>query len=147
MARWSSLFVRWLLNILATCECISGTDLLRQFYMLPHWDRSCRSNFLPHPATVYWHQADRSQRWPYNARHLVGQPLECQFLSHWYDSTLEKTRDLLCSRRKPQPLGQQGRLMEQKSQEAQGTFWTRTTHVITTAMDWRQGKKWQVFHP
>ena len=30
------LFVGWLLNVLATCECISGTDLLRQFYVLPH---------------------------------------------------------------------------------------------------------------
>ena len=26
----------WLLNVPATCECISGTDLLRQFYVLPH---------------------------------------------------------------------------------------------------------------
>ena len=26
----------WLLNAPATCECISGTDLLRQFYVLPH---------------------------------------------------------------------------------------------------------------
>ena len=25
-----------LLNVSATCECISGTDLLRQFYVLPH---------------------------------------------------------------------------------------------------------------
>ena len=29
-------FVCWLLNVPATCECISGTDLLRQFYVLPH---------------------------------------------------------------------------------------------------------------
>ena len=28
-----------------------------QFYVLPHWDRSCRSNVLPHPVTVYWHLA------------------------------------------------------------------------------------------
>ena len=25
-----------LLNVPATCECISGTDLLRQLYVLPH---------------------------------------------------------------------------------------------------------------
>ena len=25
-----------LLNVPATCECISGTDLLGQFYVLPH---------------------------------------------------------------------------------------------------------------
>ena len=29
-------FVSWLLIVPATCECISGTDLLRQFYVLPH---------------------------------------------------------------------------------------------------------------
>ena len=28
--------VCWLLSVPATCECISGTDLLRQFYVLPH---------------------------------------------------------------------------------------------------------------
>ena len=33
--------VCWLFNVPATCKCISGTDLLRQFYVLPHWDRSC----------------------------------------------------------------------------------------------------------
>ena len=31
-----NLFVCWLLNVPATCKCISGTDLLRQFYVLPH---------------------------------------------------------------------------------------------------------------
>ena len=30
------LFVGWLLNVPATCECISGTDLHRQFDVLPH---------------------------------------------------------------------------------------------------------------
>ena len=30
------LFVCWVLNVPATCKCISGTDLLRQFYVLPH---------------------------------------------------------------------------------------------------------------
>ena len=28
--------VCWLLNVPATCKCISGTGLLRQFYVLPH---------------------------------------------------------------------------------------------------------------
>ena len=64
--------VGWLLNVPATCECISGTDLLGQFYVLPHWDRSSRSNFLPHPVTVNWHRADQSQRWSYNNRRLAG---------------------------------------------------------------------------
>ena len=42
------------------------------FFVLPHWERSCRSNFPSHPVTVYWHRADQSQRWPYNARRLAG---------------------------------------------------------------------------
>ena len=33
--------------------CFSGTSLLRQFYLLPHWDRSCRSHFQFHRVTVY----------------------------------------------------------------------------------------------
>ena len=32
----ASLFVGWLINVPATCECISGTDLLRRFYVMPH---------------------------------------------------------------------------------------------------------------
>ena len=31
-----AMFVGWLLNVQATGECISGTDLHRQFYVLPH---------------------------------------------------------------------------------------------------------------
>ena len=53
--------VCWLLNV-------SETDLLRQVYVLPHWDRSCRSNFPSHPVAVYWHRAVQSQRWPYHRR-------------------------------------------------------------------------------
>ena len=34
--RLEELFVGWLVNVPATCECTSGTDLLRQFYVLPH---------------------------------------------------------------------------------------------------------------
>ena len=40
-------------------------DLLRQFYLLPHWDRSCRSTFPSQPAAVHWHQTDQYQRWRY----------------------------------------------------------------------------------
>ena len=54
---WNCLFVCWLLNVPAICQCILGMDLLRQFYVLPHWDRSCRSNFPSHLVTVYWHWA------------------------------------------------------------------------------------------
>ena len=28
--------VGWLLKVPATCKCISGVDLLRQLYVLPH---------------------------------------------------------------------------------------------------------------
>ena len=31
-----------------------------------------KSNFLPHPVPVYWHRADQSRRWSYNARRLAG---------------------------------------------------------------------------
>ena len=33
-------------------------DRSAQFYVLPHWERSCRPNFLSHPVTVYWHRAN-----------------------------------------------------------------------------------------
>ena len=36
MANNVCLFVGWLLNVPATCKCISGTDLLGQFYVLSH---------------------------------------------------------------------------------------------------------------
>ena len=55
------------------------------------WDRSCRPNFPSHPVTVYWLWAKQSQHWPYNARRLAGLSLLCQFLSHWYYSTPEKS--------------------------------------------------------
>ena len=40
--------------------------------VLPHRDRSWRSNCLPHPVTVYWHRANQSHCSPYNARCLAG---------------------------------------------------------------------------
>ena len=56
------------INVLATWQCISGTDLLKQSYVLPHWDRSWRSNLLSDPVTVLWHRTNQSQRWSCNAR-------------------------------------------------------------------------------
>ena len=38
-------------------------DLLKQLYVLPHWDRSCRSNFPSHPVTAYWCWANQYQHW------------------------------------------------------------------------------------
>ena len=56
-------------------ECTSGTDLLRQADVQPHWDTMCRSSLLPRQVKVYWHSADQSKHWPHNARGLAGQPL------------------------------------------------------------------------
>ena len=56
-----------LLSVQATYQCISGTDLLRQFYVLPHRDRSCQTFHLTQlqytdtgptsPSTALKHQA------------------------------------------------------------------------------------------
>ena len=64
---------------------IRGEVLQRQFNVLPHWDRSCRSNLPSHPVTVYWHWVNQSQRWLHYTRHLVDWSPENQFLSHWYE--------------------------------------------------------------
>ena len=58
-------------NVPATSSCTSRTHLLRQVYVLPHWDRCCTSNFPPHPVTVYWHPANQSQHWAYSTRRLA----------------------------------------------------------------------------
>ena len=55
----NKMFVGWLLNVPATCWCISRMNLLTQLYVLPHWDGSCRSNFLSHSVTVYWQWANQ----------------------------------------------------------------------------------------
>ena len=44
--------VCWLFLIPAPCQCISRTDLLRKSYVLPHWGRSCRPDFLSHPQST-----------------------------------------------------------------------------------------------
>ena len=59
---------------------------------MPHWDRGCRSNFLSHPVTVYWHWANQSLHWPYNTRHRARKPQDYQLLSYWYDFTQKKIR-------------------------------------------------------
>ena len=87
------LVVGCLLSAPATCWCSWGTDLFRQLHMLPHWDRSCRSSFPPHPVTIYGHLANQPQFGTYSPRCLAGQPLECQFLSHWCDWTWRKVAE------------------------------------------------------
>ena len=61
-----------LLNVSVASQCISGMDLLTQLHVLPHWDISYRSNSSSHPVTVYWHRANQSPCWPYNAKRLAG---------------------------------------------------------------------------
>ena len=65
-------------NTLAWCWDVKQPTnrLPRPLYALPLWDRSCRSNLLLHPVTVYWHRASQSQHWPYNTRRLADKPLE-----------------------------------------------------------------------
>ena len=70
-------FVGLLLNVPETCLGISGTNLLRHIYVLPHWDISCRSNFLPRHVTDDSHLANQFHRWPYNARCLAGYNARC----------------------------------------------------------------------
>ena len=52
--------VCWLLDVPATRYCISGTDLLRQLYILPHWDNSCRLNLLSRLVTLYYHRVNQT---------------------------------------------------------------------------------------
>ena len=49
------------LKIPTTCKCFSWTDLLWQSHAMSHWDRSCRSNLLSRPVTVYRYGANQSQ--------------------------------------------------------------------------------------
>ena len=51
--------------------CTSGMGPLRQWYILPHWDKSCRSHLQSHPVPVYWHHANQSLNWPFKARGLT----------------------------------------------------------------------------
>ena len=90
--------------LVAICLCVIATDLLRQLYMVPHWERSCRSNWLSHPVPVYWHRADQSERWHYNARRLAGKPVECHCLSHCYGSTRKHPHAASWNRARDLPL-------------------------------------------
>ena len=44
--------VYWLFDVPETCQCISGTDLLRQLHLQPQSDRNCKSNLESHPVTL-----------------------------------------------------------------------------------------------
>ena len=93
--RGAVLFVCWLLNVPATCGCMSGTDLHRQFYVLPHWDRSCKSK----SKTVHLTQSQYTDTRttspsadPKTPGAWQGSHWNANFLSHWYDSTPKKSR-------------------------------------------------------
>ena len=68
-------FVGWLLACLRSHQQTSVSQgricSNNNFYQLPHWDRSCWSNLLPHPVALNWHWANQPQCWPYDARHLA----------------------------------------------------------------------------
>ena len=57
----------------------SGTDLWRQTRAAK--DRSRRSDIPSHPVTGYWHQANQSEHWPPNPRHLVSSNYNASFKS------------------------------------------------------------------
>ena len=63
-----------------------------KIYVLPHWDRSWRSNFISYPVTGYWHRANQSRRWPLwrqaRGRVATGVPI----WGHWYDATQSKKK-------------------------------------------------------
>ena len=61
---WMTAVFCWLLTVPETYNSILVTNLLKHLYMLPHWDRSCRSNFLSHHVTACQHQANQPQCWP-----------------------------------------------------------------------------------
>ena len=74
--------------------CISAIDLQRQLCMLPHWQRSCRSNKLSHQ----WQSTQINV--PVLALTIqckVPGALKYWFLTHWYDLTMvsgEQSPDL-----------------------------------------------------
>ena len=95
---WGDLFVSWLHNILATCDMHLRERSLTM-YMLPHWDRNCRSNFHPPPVKVNWHLAKESLLWQWSTRCLTWYAVSttAQRLSHWYDyATNSKEQYLIC---------------------------------------------------
>ena len=53
--------------------------MLRWFEVLPHWNRSCRSNVLSHPLKVHWHWSTHSSTNPTTAGNQL---LQAQCLNH-----------------------------------------------------------------
>ena len=70
-------------------------------------DRSCISNFLSHPVTVYWCQVNQSQCFAYNTRHLAGKSMDCQFLSNGMTRPTKKNPRQKCESNLGLPLSRQ----------------------------------------
>ena len=68
--KWTNrkLVVCQLLNIPAACLVCLGHWSLIQLHLLSHWNRSCKSDLLSYPVSVYWHWAEQSQHLPCDAR-------------------------------------------------------------------------------
>ena len=57
---WLFCFVFSLLKVPSSCKECLRNEFVQIFVMLPHWDRSGRSNLQSHPVTVSWHHANMS---------------------------------------------------------------------------------------
>ena len=84
---WRNKIVRWLLNVPATCECISGTDLLN--FMCCHTEIEVTEQTFHLTQSQY---TDTGPTSPIAEPISPGAWQECQFLSHWYDSTPKKSQ-------------------------------------------------------
>ena len=94
-----------------------GRTCSGNFTLLPHWDRSCRSNSLPHQSHRILDTGPTSPSAdPITPGAWQGSHGDANFLSHWYDLTREnphgssgnRTPDLSLSRGTLLPLGQRG---------------------------------------
>ena len=99
-----------------------------------------------------------SQRWPYNARHLAGEPLECQFLSHWYDWTRKnpvaseiRTPGLPLLRQMPYPLDLRGGSGEEDQSVTKGDVeansWRRPENYVGSLQSSSAEPKLLCHHP
>ena len=81
-----------LLNVPAACEYISGTDLLRQFTCC-HTEIEVADQIFHLTQSQYTDTRPTSPSTdPITPGAWQGSHWECQFLSHWYDSTLKKSQ-------------------------------------------------------
>ena len=92
--------------------------------MLPHWDRSCSSNFPSHPVTVYWHWANQPSTDPVATAVPVSKSLV------WLDPRKIPAQagfepGIFCSR---------GRRLNHQANKA--VLWTAVFIVMGLNLDW-----------